>query len=160
AKEAGLPDGVLNIVTGAEETGRAISSHPDVAMISFTGDTDTGRKIMNQVSPTLKRCHLELGGKAPFVVFEDADLDAAVQGAVVASFVNCGQDCTAATRIYVQNGALKRFQDAFLREAAKLRVGDPKDSKTDMGPLISSEQRTRVEGFVRRAKGAKILLGG
>lgn len=160
AKTAGLPEDVLNIVTGAEETGRALTSHPDVAMVSFTGDTDTGRKIMAQAAPTLKRCHLELGGKAPFVVFEDADLDAAVQGAVVASFVNCGQDCTAATRIYVQEGALKKFQDAFLKEIGKIRVGDPRDRKTDMGPLISSEQRDRVEGFLSRAKGTKILIGG
>ena len=160
AREAGLPDGVLNIVTGAEETGRALTSHPSVAMVSFTGDTDTGRKIMAQAAPTLKRCHLELGGKAPFVVFEDADIDAAVQGAVVASFVNCGQDCTAATRLYVQEGAIKKFQDGLLKEIAKMRVGDPSDPKTDMGPLISAEQRARVEGFVSRVKDAKILCGG
>jgi betaine-aldehyde dehydrogenase len=160
ALEAGLPEGVLNVVTGAEETGRALTAHPDVRMISFTGDTDTGRKIMSQAAPTVKRLTFELGGKAPFVVFADADLSAAVQGAVVASFVNCGQDCTAATRIYVEQGALKRFTEAFVKEARKLRVGDPAQPGTDMGPLISAEQRARVEGFLKRAKGVEFLLGG
>ncbi|MBI3552748.1 MAG: gamma-aminobutyraldehyde dehydrogenase [Elusimicrobia bacterium] len=160
AQEAGFPDGVINVVTGAEETGRALTSHPDVRMISFTGDTETGKKIMGQAASTVKRLHFELGGKAPFVVFEDADIAAAVQGAVVASFVNCGQDCTAATRIYVEDGALKRFTEAFVKEAAKVRVGDPSKADTDMGPLICAEQRERVEGFLARAKGAKVLLGG
>lgn len=160
ALEAGMPEGVLNIVTGAEETGRALTAHPDVRMVSFTGDTETGKKIMAQAAPTVKRCHMELGGKAPFVVFDDASLPAAVQGAVVASFVNCGQDCTAATRIYVQQGSMKMFTDAFLKEVAKIRVGDPSSLTTDMGSLISSEQRQRVEGFLSRAKGAKILAGG
>ncbi len=160
AVEAGIPAGVINIVTGAEETGRALTSHPDVRMISFTGDTDTGKKIMGQAASTVKRLHFELGGKAPFVVFEDADLNAAVQGAVVASFVNCGQDCTAATRIYVEDGALKKFTEAFVKEASKMRVGDPSKPDTDMGPLICAEQRERVEGFLQRAKGAKVLLGG
>ncbi|MCX5796182.1 MAG: aminobutyraldehyde dehydrogenase [Elusimicrobia bacterium] len=160
ALEAGIPEGVLNVVTGAEEAGRALTSHPDVRMISFTGDTDTGRKIMVQASPTVKRLTFELGGKAPFVVFADADLAAAVQGAVVASFVNCGQDCTAATRIYVEQSVMARFTAAFVKEAAKLRVGDPSQPGTDMGPLISAEQRARVEGFLKRAKGVKVLLGG
>ena len=160
ALEAGIPAGVVNVVTGSQETGRALTSHPDVGMVSFTGDSETGRKIMAQATPTLKRLHLELGGKAPFVVFEDADFDAAVQGAVVGAFVNCGQDCTAATRIYVQEGAVKKFTDAFLKEVAKIRVGDPANPGTDMGPLISSEQRDSVEGFLRRAKEAKIISGG
>jgi betaine-aldehyde dehydrogenase len=158
--QAGLPEGVLNVVTGAEETGKALTSHPDIRMVSFTGDTETGKKIMAQAAPTVKRVHMELGGKAPFIVFEDADLDAAVQGAVVAAFVNAGQDCTAATRIYVQQGALKKFTDAFLKEVAKIRVGDPSKTTTDMGSLICAEQRERVEGFLARAKGAKILAGG
>ncbi len=162
AREAGLPEGILNIVTGGEETGKALTSHPDVAMISFTGDTETGKKILAQAAPTIKKCHLELGGKAPFVVFEDADLEAAVQGAVVGGFVNGGQDCTAAARIYVQAAVYKRFLDAFVKEAARVRVGLPRNPKTDMGPLVSAEQLERVEGFVRRAAsaGAEIVLGG
>ncbi|MBI3548108.1 MAG: gamma-aminobutyraldehyde dehydrogenase [Elusimicrobia bacterium] len=159
-QESGIPDGVVNVLTGAEETGRSITQHRDVAMISFTGDTSTGRKIVGQTAATLKRCHMELGGKAPFLVFDDADLDAAVQGAVVAGFVNCGQDCTAATRILVQAKSYKRFETAFLTQVAKLKTGDPKHPDTDMGPLISAEQRDRVEGFLKRAAGAKILAGG
>jgi betaine-aldehyde dehydrogenase len=160
ALEAGIPEGVVNIVTGAEETGRALTSHPDVRMISFTGDTATGRKIMAQAAPTVKRLHMELGGKAPFIVFDDASLEAAVQGAVVASFVNCGQDCTAATRIYLQDSITKKFTERFLKEVAKIRVGDPSQNETDMGSLISSAQRSRVEGFLKRLKGGKILAGG
>ncbi len=160
ALEAGIPDGVVNVITGGEEAGRALTSHQDVRMISFTGDTDTGRKIMGQAAATVKRLHFELGGKAPFVVFADADLEAAVQGAVVASFVNCGQDCTAATRIYVQEPEFKKFCELFSKEAAKVRVGDPSKPDVDMGPLISSEQRERVEAFLARAKGVKILAGG
>jgi betaine-aldehyde dehydrogenase len=153
AHQAGIPADVVSCVTGAEETGKALTSHPLVRMVSFTGDTDTGRKIMAQAAPTLKRVHMELGGKAPFVVFEDADLDAAVKGATVAGFVNCGQDCTAATRIYVQQGLLKKFSEAYAAEVKKIRVG------VDMGPLISSEQRGRVEGFLKMTRG-KVLTGG
>ncbi len=160
AHQAGLPKGVLNVVTGSEETGKILTSHPDVRMISFTGDTETGKKIMAQAAPTVKRLHLELGGKAPFVVFDDADLSAAVQGAVVASFVNVGQDCTAATRIYVQKNIFEKFASAFVQETQKIRVGDPTNPETDMGPLISSEQRSRVEGFLKRAGKVKILCGG
>ncbi|MDE2039137.1 MAG: aminobutyraldehyde dehydrogenase [Elusimicrobia bacterium] len=154
ALEAGLPPGTINVVTGGESAGRELSAHPDVALVSFTGDTATGRKVMAQAAPGVKKLHLELGGKAPFLVFEDADFEAAVQGAVVGAFVNCGQDCTAAARVYVQEGRFKRFAQAYIKEAAKLRLG------VDMGPLISSEQRERVEGFLARAKAAKILLGG
>jgi betaine-aldehyde dehydrogenase len=160
ALEAGIPEGVLNVLVGSAEAGQALTAHPDVRMVSFTGDTATGSRIMTQAAPTVKRLTFELGGKAPFVVFEDADLDAAVQGAVVASFVNCGQDCTAATRIYVQKPLLERFTEAFVKEAAKLRVGDPFKKGTDMGPLICAEQRERVEGFLKRANGVKVLLGG
>ncbi|MBI4056799.1 MAG: gamma-aminobutyraldehyde dehydrogenase [Elusimicrobia bacterium] len=162
ALEAGIPEGVLNIVTGGEETGVSLTQHPDVRMISFTGDTETGKKIMTQTAPTLKKCHMELGGKAPFIVFEDADLEAAVQGAVVGAFVNTGQDCTAATRFYVQQPVLKKFLEAFVKKVSQIRVGDPSHLQTDMGPLVSEEQRQRVEGFVKRAlkEGAKALFGG
>lgn len=160
AQEAGLPEGVLNIVTGAEETGVALTSHKLISMISFTGDTETGKKIMIQAAPTIKKLHLELGGKAPFVVFEDADLDAALNGAVVAAFVNTGQDCTAATRIYVQQDVYKKFQQGFLDLVSKIRVGDPSSPKTDMGSLISADQLGRVEGFLKRHTQGKIAAGG
>src|SRR5437867_1262226 len=126
------------------------------------GDTATGKKIMEQASSTVKRLHLELGGKAPFIVFEDADLDAAVQGAVVAGFVNTGQDCTAATRLYVQKSRYNDFVEQFVGHVKKVRVGDPLKTTTDIGPLISKEQRERVAAFVERARkaGLEIVTGG
>jgi betaine-aldehyde dehydrogenase len=163
ALQAGLPEGVLNVVTGpGADVGGAICRHDDINMISLTGDTATGRKIMEQAAPTVKRLHLELGGKAPFIVFEDANLDAAVQGAVVAGFVNTGQDCTAATRIYVQKSKYDTFVEQFVSHVKKIRVGDPLKPTTDIGPLISKEQRERVAAFVDRARkaGLDILTGG
>ena len=142
ALEAGIPEGVMNVVTGpGGEVGAAICRHDDINMISLTGDTATGKKIMEQAASTVKRLHLELGGKAPFIVFEDADIAAAVQGAVVGGFVNTGQDCTAATRIYVQDGIYDTFLAAFLSKVKQVRVGDPSNESTDMGSLISARQR-------------------
>lgn len=163
ALEVGIPEGVLNVVTGpGAEVGGAICRHEDINMISLTGDTATGKKIMEQASSTVKRLHLELGGKAPFIVFEDAHLDAAVQGAVVAGFVNTGQDCTAATRIYVQKSRYNAFVEDFVAHVKKIRVGDPLKPTTDIGPLISGEQRERVAGFVDRARkaGIEVVTGG
>lgn len=163
ALEAGLPAGVLNVVTGpGGEVGAAICRHNDINMVSLTGDTATGRKIMEQCASTVKRLHLELGGKAPFIVFEDANLDAAVQGAVVAGFVNTGQDCTAATRIYVQKSKYDDFVAQYVAHVKKIRVGDPLKETTDIGPLISKEQRERVAGFVERARkaGIQVAVGG
>jgi betaine-aldehyde dehydrogenase len=163
ALEAGIPEGVLNVVTGpGAEVGGALCRHPEVDMISLTGDTATGRKIMEQSSSTVKRLHLELGGKAPFIVFDDANLEAAVQGAVVAGYVNTGQDCTAATRIYVQKPKYDDFVKGFVAAVKSIRVGDPLKPTTDMGPLISREQRERVAGFVDRARkaGIEVATGG
>ena len=163
ALAAGLPEGVLNVVTGpGAEVGEALCRHEDVNMISLTGDTATGKKIMEQAASTVKRLHLELGGKAPFIVFEDANLDAAVQGAVVAGYVNTGQDCTAATRIYVQKKRYDDFVDQFVAHVKKIRVGDPLKTTTDIGPLISKEQRERVAAFVDRARkaGIEVMTGG
>ncbi|MHB8868671.1 MAG: gamma-aminobutyraldehyde dehydrogenase [Thermoleophilia bacterium] len=161
--EAGLPAGVLNVVTGpGAEVGAAIAAHDDINMVSLTGDTATGSKIMAAAAPSVKRLHLELGGKAPFIVFDDADLEAAVQGAVVAGFVNTGQDCTAATRIYVQRALYGPFLEGFVEAAKRIRVGDPTLMTTDMGPLISAAQRERVLGVLDRARnsGVDIVLGG
>jgi betaine-aldehyde dehydrogenase len=160
---AGLPEGVFNVVTGpGAEVGGAICRHDDINMVSLTGDTATGKKIMEQAASTVKRLHLELGGKAPFIVFEDANLDAAVQGAVVAGFVNTGQDCTAATRIYVQKSKYDSFVEQYVSHVKKIRVGDPLKATTDIGPLISKEQRERVAAFVDRARkaGLDVLTGG
>ena len=163
AQDAGLPDGVFNVVTGrGQEVGQPLVSHPDVDMVSLTGDVDTATKIMQAAAPTIKRLHLELGGKAPFIVYDDADLEAAAQGCVVGSFINTGQDCTAATRIYVQRPVWDEFIARVSDLTATLRLGDPLERTTDKGPLINAQQRARVEGFVERARdqGAKVLMGG
>ncbi|WP_327172595.1 gamma-aminobutyraldehyde dehydrogenase [Streptomyces sp. NBC_01336] len=162
ATEAGIPDGVINIVTGVgKEAGEHLVGHPDVVMTSFTGSTAVGKRVAEIATSTVKRLHLELGGKAPFVVFDDADLEAAVNGAVAGSLINTGQDCTAATRAYVQ----RPLHDAFVQGVAVLmetvRLGDPFDPKTDLGPLISHAQRDRVAGFVERARAyATVVTGG
>ena len=163
AKEAGLPDGVLNIVTGrGDVVGAAIAAHTDIDLVSLTGDSETGKKIQALASANLKRVHLELGGKAPFIVYADADLDAAARGATAAGFVNAGQDCTAATRIYVQKPVYDEFLALLKGYVETVRVGDPLDPSTDMGTLISDAQLARVEGFVERARqaGATIVTGG
>ncbi|MCT7355417.1 gamma-aminobutyraldehyde dehydrogenase [Streptomyces sp. 15-116A] len=162
ATDAGIPDGVINIVTGTgKEAGEHLVGHPDVAMTSFTGSTGVGKRVAEIATATVKRLHLELGGKAPFVVFDDADLDAAVNGAVAGALINTGQDCTAATRAYVQ----RPLYDAFVERTAALmetvRLGDPFAPGTDLGPLISHAQRDRVAGFVDRARGyARVVTGG
>ncbi len=161
--KSGIPDGVVNVLMGAGRVvGEALLTHPGVSMVSFTGSTPVGQRVMELASKTVKRVHLELGGKAPFVVFDDADLDAAIQGAVAGSLINSGQDCTAATRAYVQ----RPLYDAFVQGVADLmstvRLGDPTDPSTDLGPLVSVRQRDSVAAYVDRARayGAKILVGG
>ena len=160
---AGLPDGVVNVLTGAGRVaGEALLAHPGVRMVSFTGSTPVGQRVMEVASRTVKRVHLELGGKAPFVVFDDADLDAAVQGAVAGSLINTGQDCTAATRAYVQRPLYDAFVQGVADVMRTVRLGDPTDPSTDQGPLVSFAQRDRVAGFVDRARayGAKVVVGG
>ncbi|MFF2466463.1 gamma-aminobutyraldehyde dehydrogenase [Streptomyces mirabilis] len=162
ATAAGIPDGVINIVTGAgRDAGEHLVGHPDVAMTSFTGSTAVGKRVAEIATSTVKRLHLELGGKAPFVVFDDADLDAAVNGAVAGSLINSGQDCTAATRAYVQRPLYEEFVSRTAALMVSVRLGDPFASGTDLGPLISHAQRDRVAGFVDRARGyARVVTGG
>ncbi|MEN2422248.1 gamma-aminobutyraldehyde dehydrogenase [Streptomyces rimosus] len=162
ATEAGIPDGVLNIVSGAgREAGEHLVAHPDVAMTSFTGSTAVGKRVAEIATSTVKRLHLELGGKAPFVVFDDADLEAAVHGAVAGALINTGQDCTAATRAYVQRPLYDAFVGGVADLMATVRLGDPFDPATDLGPLISYTQRDRVAGFVDRARSyATVVTGG
>jgi len=117
-------------------------------MIAFTGSNEVGKRISNLASGTVKRLSLELGGKAPFIVFDDADVDAATEGAVVGSFVNNGQDCSAATRIYVQDNIYEKFLKLFIEKIKKIRVGDPKEPRTDLGPLISGDQKIKVKKYV------------
>ncbi|MFJ9696928.1 gamma-aminobutyraldehyde dehydrogenase [Kitasatospora sp. NPDC101183] len=160
--EAGIPDGVVNVVTGAgRSAGEQLVSHPDVAMVSFTGSTAVGRRVAELATATVKRTHLELGGKAPFVVFDDADLDAAVHGAVAASLINGGQDCTAATRAYVQRPLYDAFVAGVAELYAAIRLGAPLDPRTDLGPLVSYTHRDRVAAFVERARSyATVVTGG
>jgi betaine-aldehyde dehydrogenase len=163
ALEAGVPPGVLNVVTGpGPEVGAAIAAHEDVDLVSLTGDSETGKRISALATGNLKRVHLELGGKAPFIVYADADLEAAARGAVAGGFINAGQDCTAATRLYVERPIYEPFLQRVTELARSVRVGDPERLTTDMGSLISREQVERVDGFVQRARdaGARVLCGG
>ncbi len=159
ALEVGLPEGVLNVITGGDEVGAYLVSHPDVAMVSLTGATETGQKVM--AAAGVKRMHLELGGKAPLLVFDDADLAEAAQAAAVATVVNSGQDCTAATRVYVHASRFDELVDLLRQRLATVRTGDPLQPTTDMGPLVSADQKERVAGFVSRAvgAGAEALVG-
>src|SRR5215211_3335003 len=161
-KEAGIPDGVVNIISGGNDTGQAMVEHPDVRMVSLTGSTATGKKIMKTAADTLKRVHLELGGKAPIIVFDDADPELVATKASLAATLNTGQDCTAATRLYVEKGRAKEMQDAVVEAMKNIKIGLPFDDGVQMGPLISRVQRERVSGYVERAKaqGANVLTGG
>ena len=162
ALEAGIPAGVLNIIADGPDVAPSLVSHRNVNMVSITGSTRSGKYVMRAAADTIKHVHLELGGKAPFIVYDDADLDAATSGAVVGGYVNCGQDCTAATRIYVQDKIYDEFLSQLMSKVKQVRVGDPSLESTDMGSLISEKQRNNVEGFVERAlrDGANILTGG
>jgi betaine-aldehyde dehydrogenase len=162
SKEAGLPDGVFNIVTGGSDSGQALVEHPDVRMVSLTGSPRTGMRVMETASKTLKRVHLELGGKAPMLVFADADPELVVSKVTLAATFNTGQDCTAATRMYVEQSRYKQMEEAMVESMRALKLGDPFADGVAMGPLISAVQRERVQGFVDRARsgGARVLTGG
>ncbi len=163
AEKAGFPKGVVNVVTGPGATlGEALVTHPNVDLVGLTGDTLTGRRIMELASGTVKRVQLELGGKAPFIVFEDADLEAAAEGAVVGGYVNSGQDCTAATRLYVQESVYSKFLNMVVERVKKIKLGDTTKRETDLGPLVSEAQRHKVEDMVASGvkEGAKLLVGG
>ena len=163
AKQAGLPDGVLNVITGAgADVGQALAGHPGVDVVTFTGSTPVGRRVMTAAAAQGHRTQLELGGKAPFVVFDDADLDAAVHGAVAGSLINSGQDCTAATRAIVAANLYDDFVAGVAELMGKIVVGDPQDPDTDLGPLISFAHRAKVAAMVDRApaQGARVVTGG
>jgi betaine-aldehyde dehydrogenase len=159
---ASIPPGVVNVITGGNDAGQAIVEHPAVRMVSLTGSTNTGKQVMRTAAETLKRVHLELGGKAPFLILDDVDVDLAAGKAAFAATMNTGQDCTAATRIYVQKGELERVKEAVVEAMRKVKIGDPFAAGVEMGPLISSTHRDRVTGFIERARaaGAQVLTGG
>jgi betaine-aldehyde dehydrogenase len=161
-QQAGIPDGVVNVVTGGNDTGQALVEHPDVRMVSLTGSTATGKKIMATAADTLKRVHLELGGKAPVIVFDDADVELVSAKAAFAAICNTGQDCTAATRVYVERSRYSDTLEALVEAMRGVKVGMPFDDDTAMGPAISEVQRRRVLGFIDRARaaGARIVTGG
>ena len=163
ASQAGLPDGVFNVVTGlGADVGTTLAGHPGVDLVTFTGSTAVGRTVMAAAAVHGHRTQLELGGKAPFVVFDDADLDAAVQGAVAGALINSGQDCTAATRAIVARELYDDFVTGVADVMSKIVVGDPTDPDTDLGPLISSAHRDKVAGIVARApgQGGRVVTGG
>jgi succinate-semialdehyde dehydrogenase/glutarate-semialdehyde dehydrogenase len=160
---AGIPAGVLNVVTGdAAAIGGELTSNPDVRMITFTGSTEVGKLLMRQSAGTLKKLSLELGGNAPFIVFDDADVDAAVEGALASKYRNSGQTCVCANRILVQEGIYERFAEQLAAEAAKLKVGPGIEDGVVQGPLIHEEAVAKVESHIADAlaKGAKLLTGG
>ncbi|UXN57650.1 NAD-dependent succinate-semialdehyde dehydrogenase [Phyllobacterium zundukense] len=163
AEQAGVPSGVINILTGsAREIGGEMTASPDIAKITFTGSTEVGRLLLRQSADTVKKVSMELGGNAPFIVFDDADLERAVDGAVAAKFRNSGQTCICTNRLYVQAGIYDRFLERFAAAAANLMVGSGLESGITQGPLIDRPAVEKVEQFVADActKGARIVLGG
>jgi betaine-aldehyde dehydrogenase len=161
--KAGVPSGVVNVVTGpGNVVGEELAENSKVDMVSVTGDTETGKRISSIASKTVKKVHLELGGKAPFIVLDDADIEAATEGAIVGGFVNAGQDCTAATRLYVHKKIHQDFTTKLVAKSKKVKIGNQLAPTTDMGPLVSKAQLERVESFVKTGleQGAKKLLGG
>ncbi|MGV3527170.1 MAG: betaine-aldehyde dehydrogenase [Candidatus Sericytochromatia bacterium] len=160
--QAGVPEGVVNVLTGDGRTGEALTKHPLVDKIAFTGSTEVGKKIMAAAAPTLKRVTLELGGKAPNVVFADADLDQAVNGALFAIYFNQGQICTAGARLFVQDSVYDAFMEKFLSRIGSLRVGDPTQNTTQVGAIVSQEQFDKVSSYIElgQQEGATLAFGG
>lgn len=161
-QKAGMPDGVVNVLPGGDEAGKSIVSHPDVPKIAFTGETSTGRHIMAAAAPYIKRVTLELGGKSPNIIFDDADFDQAVSGALFGIFFNSGQVCQAGSRVFVQRSIYKDFVDALAERTKQMTVGAGTDFATDIGPVISKEQHDRVLNYIDIGlkEGAKLLAGG
>jgi acyl-CoA reductase-like NAD-dependent aldehyde dehydrogenase len=161
--EAGVPAGIVNVLPGpGGEIGAYMAEHPGIDKIAFTGETDTGRQIMRAAASNLKRISLELGGKSPNIVFDDADLDHAVNGSLFAIYYSAGQSCEARSRLFVQESAYDRFVERFVSQAQKLKVGDPLDPATHMGSLISPAHLDRVHSYVEigKSEGAEVLTGG
>ncbi len=161
-KNLGFPKGVFNVVTGPGRlVGEELARNEKVDMIAFTGSNEVGRRISEVSSSSVKRLSLELGGKAPFIVFDDADIDAATEGAVVGSLINNGQDCSAATRIYVHDSIFERFKKLLVEKLNKVVVGDPKNPRTDIGPMISKEQLGKVKEYIEIGKKeGQVILDG
>ena len=163
AERAGMPPGVCNIITGPSgETGKELTSNPLVRKLTFTGSTDVGRILLQQCAPTIKKTSMELGGNAPFIVFDDADLDAAVQGAMASKYRNTGQTCVCANRILVQDGVYEAFAEKLKAAVEALKVGDGMEPGVTQGPLINAEAVEKVEEHIADAikRGATVVTGG
>ncbi len=163
AREASLPNGVLNVVHGTgPNVGAAITAHPKITTISFTGGTVTGKKVAEAAAPMFKKVSLELGGKNPNIIFADADLNAAIAGSVRSSFANQGQICLCGSRVFVERPVYKEFVDRFTRIASRLKVGDPLEETTDQGAIVNKAQLEKVKFYVDLAQkeGGKIAMGG
>ena len=163
ADRAGVPKGILNVITGAaDEIGGEMTSNPIVRKVTFTGSTSVGKRLMAQCAGTIKKISLELGGNAPFIVFDDADLDAAVQGAIASKYRNTGQTCVCANRLLVQDGVYEEFAGKLVDAVALLRIGDGLKGATDQGPLIDMKAVAKVEEHIADAlaKGAAVAAGG
>ncbi len=163
ADRAGIPKGVFNVITGESRAiGGVLTSHPAIRLVNFTGSTEVGKLLMRQAAGTVKKVALELGGNAPFIVFDDADLDAAVEGAMVSKFRNMGQTCVCANRIYAQAGIHDAFVEKLTAAVAQLKVGDGAAAGVTQGPLINDKAIAKVEEHLAdaTAKGAKVILGG
>ncbi|QYF95639.1 NADP-dependent succinate-semialdehyde dehydrogenase [Massilia sp. PAMC28688] len=163
AERAGVPKGVFSVITGdSRAIGGEMTSNPIVRKLTFTGSTEVGRVLMEQCAPTIKKLSLELGGNAPFIVFDDADIDAAVEGAIASKYRNAGQTCVCANRLYVQDGVYEQFAEKLVAAVARLKVGNGQEAGVTQGPLIEEKAVTKVEEHIADAlsKGARLLAGG
>ncbi|WP_420404534.1 betaine-aldehyde dehydrogenase [Nisaea sp.] len=161
-KEAGLPDGVFNVVQGFGDVGAKLVAHPGVAKVSVTGSVPTGMRVMAAAAEGLKQVTLELGGKSPLIVFEDADIENAISGAMLGNFYSSGQICSNGTRVFVQKAIKQKFLERLRERTAKIRLGDPMDEETHLGPLVSEAQFEKVLSYIRtgREEGARVIIGG
>ncbi len=161
-EEAGLPKGLFNVVLGPGSTGQLLSRHPDIAKISFTGEASTGKSICRDASDTLKKVTMELGGKSPLIVFEDADIDSAVNAAMLANWYSCGEVCSNGTRIFVHESIKPAFLETFVERTKRIKMGDPLDPDTQLGALISHKHMETVLSYVEsgKADGATLVYGG
>lgn len=159
--EAGLPDGVFNVVQGEGEVGQMLTAHPDIHKVSLTGEVETGKKVMADVASSLKHITLELGGKSPLIIFEDADIDEAVNGAMMANFYTQGEICSNGTRVYVAESIKEVFLEKLIIKTQRLKLGDPMDMDTQVGALISEEHKRKVLSYIEKGKSeAKLIFGG
>ena len=160
--EAGAPAGVFQVVQGFADTGRLLTRHPDIRKVSLTGEVGTGKAVMSDAASTLKSVTLELGGKSPLIVFEDAKLDNAVSGALLGNFYSSGQVCSNATRVFVHASIKEEFLERLVKRVSGMRIGDPMDPQTNVGPLVSEQHMNKVLGYIARgrAEGARAVIGG